>query len=1152
MRNITFCLLALLAVCSVLPAAAQEGYQHPTWRIAKLAKPPVIDGVIRPEEYAGVPAITGMVTYGEHQSIVAEMQEVIWYVGYDDTHLYISMHSPHPKGTWPKARIKEMDNGEILWDDHTEIQIATQGRQKIAAPGKGFYKIMNNANGFVSDEWFYNGTPGTEKSWSIGGDYKCTVTETYWDMEMSVSLDAFREKKLDGKSWVLQLLRADNPGGVYFAGWVGATWMSWGSFGEVVFDPAAPVFRFLRTGEVAKGTLNLGFEARGRGDAETPVTVTVTATDPKGTVLYTEQRRQPVGAKTVAFDMKKQIAWPDTGTSHLRITATMPGADGAPAVLYDTDIPVKSLAPPTAWASRVDPWLKQKPVSGQPAWRFAYWPSYGVAEARIDTDFFGMDAAKLAAKRFEVSIARKGGGDQVARQTAPVANKAGHLLFTPGDLPPGEYVATITLLGEHGKAVFTGTREFRRTKYPWEGNTLGTEDIVLPPYKPIEVVDNDPQAPVLKPVLREITAGITGLPAKIRAAGGAGMEDILTAPIAFDVQHDRPARGLLPAGLTVKKKSPTQVHLEAVNPLGSIPSTLKATMAYDGWWDVQLIIPADPTVTVRRLTLVLPLWKAADTIYVQRGNDGFAFGNKMGAIPAGTGVVWDSSKLGSDKHLRDTWGTFAPIAYAGTGDKGLWWFAEECRDWTLNPDLPAIQYIRTDKGVELRINIIAAPTTLDRERTIHFALLADPVKKQADERKWQWAWGGKEYAHSTFGWREWGHSHDGYYMTDDDRAALRDVLTGTKPFAVATGGFAEKAVKMAKTGGNIVLYGSTGNMMLDLPEWDTFSGEWHGSSYIPSDEKLPSPGHPNMQGSYTCPLVRDTQEQGCNWAPSQVACFLWYHDKLLRECPVNGTWWDNGSNFEIRDYDPARKAFYLKWNVFVRRDLCKRLNTIGTLANRPPWWINNCHVDWSFNQVSWHIENDFYVDGPGNTLLDQMTVDNFRAYARLKRGIIHRLATRYGGNDTCTIEERRRRARNAIGLCLLHDIGAYQWDDMYTEFTRLPNLLHEYVGYFNEENGDDPCAFTGYWRSAPLVQCTTPDVYVSVYRGKGRAVLVILNGRKEARDVTLKINEQALLGRKLRDVFDAEDKHSLNVWGSYERPDHLGIEPHGLRMLVVE
>ena len=120
-----------------------------------------------------------------------------------------------------------------------------------------------------------------------------------------------------------------------------------------------------------------------------------------------------------------------------------------------------------------------------------------------------------------------------------------------------------------------------------------------------------------------------------------------------------------------------------------------------------------------------------------------------------------------------------------------------------------------------------------------------------------------------------------------------------------------------------------------------------------------------------------------------------------------------------------------------------------------------------------------------------MSVGQFRAATRLKRGIVHRLASRYGGRETSTQAEQQRRSRNLVGLCLLHDIGAYLWSPEYAwEYRRLPELLHEQVGFFNE---NATCAFTGYWRSGDLVRIETPGVWASVYRGKGRAVLVVMN-----------------------------------------------------------
>ena len=1159
----------LLGACLAAFAQGAEKYQYPTWRIPRVDKPPVIDGTIHDDEYRSFAALSGMVTYGGSggQGVVARMQDVTWYVGYDDRFLYLSMHSPHPKGTWPTASVKEMDSAEILWDDHTEIQIATGGRKNYAKPGVGFYKIMHNAKGLWRDEWLYNGTAGTEHLWSIGGDCKSTVTEDRWDMEMAVSLAALKEKNLDGRSWVMQLLRADAPGGVYFAGWVGEAWMSWDRFGEVVFDPEAPAFRFLDRGETAKGDLALRFELVGRGKAARDVTISAKALAADGRVLHEDSRTATVApGQVVPVEFKGETAWPDGPGNRLVIDASAAGAGGTePDRLFYTQIPVINLANPTEWKARVEPWLARKPKTGGFAWSFAYWPYYGIGEATVDLDFFGMPSATLAARSFRVDILPAGAAKPIGSQTGAISNLAGNLLLKTGELKDGDYTARVQLLDAAGKPVDEPKeRPFRRGHYEWEHNRLGLDDVRIPPWPPLGC-DTNRGALVLSPWNREITIGDAGLPARVRAGGGAGMEDILTGPIRLEAEAGGTVAAPAACELKRGEASDARVRLESSARLG--PATLRGchTMEFDGWYETWLELQGDaPDARLDRLTLVIPLWRGADTMWAQRGGDSIAGVNRLGEIPAGTGVVWESSALLPARSRWDfkDWQTFVPVVHGGSYDKGVWWFGDENEDWTSSDARPTVQYVRTAAGVEIRIHLLAAPARLDKVRRFHFALLVDPVKPVPDERAEGWGWKGRynagRYAQSTFGWREWGRSDDGYYMEEEDRTALREMLQGLRPPGRALGnGSLQQA---GASGDRIVLYGSTSNMGEDLPAFDTFSGEWQGVSKIPSDERAPKSTGFNIGGSYESWLVREQHEIGCNWAQSQVDCFLWYHEKLLRECPVNGTWWDNGSLFVTKDFDPERGEFRYRWSMFMRRQLSKRLNVVGWRLNRRPWWVSNVHVDWSFNQVGWHIENDFYVSGPGNTLLDQMSMDQFRAYAGLRRGLIHRLTSRYEGQEPSTLDEIRLRARSTIGLCLLHDIGAYLWSDEYRqEYTALPELLHEEVGFFNEAAA---CSFIGYWRSGDLVRVNEPGVYVSVYRGNNRAALVVMNGDRRAKEVGFELLP-ALLGRAPQRMIDAETRRPIErLWdtsvtphvqrfGEY-RPGAFRIEGHGLRLFVVE
>ena len=141
-------------------------------------------------------------------------------------------------------------------------------------------------------------------------------------------------------------------------------------------------------------------------------------------------------------------------------------------------------------------------------------------------------------------------------------------------------------------------------------------------------------------------------------------------------------------------------------------------------------------------------------------------------------------------------------------------------------------------------------------------------------------------------------------------------------------------------------------------------------------------------------------------------------------------------------------------------------------------------------------------------------------------------------------------------MCLLHDIGMYRWGSYGPEMRRMPGVLQEQVGFF------DGAEFTGYWRSGHLVEMEAEDVHASVYRGKGRAVIVVLNESREPVDVPFEIDPAILKGnKKISRVYDAESgyafgqhwdkKQHRREWGEYA-PGVFGMEGGGVRLIGVE
>ena len=111
-----FCvaMLTVLASAQAIAAAATDPTDIPKLRVPKLVKPPTIDGVLLPGEWQGTAGISALVSAcpvgGSTPTIAAPIQQVYFYIGYDDKYLYLAMHSPHKEGTYPQARCKSDDD----------------------------------------------------------------------------------------------------------------------------------------------------------------------------------------------------------------------------------------------------------------------------------------------------------------------------------------------------------------------------------------------------------------------------------------------------------------------------------------------------------------------------------------------------------------------------------------------------------------------------------------------------------------------------------------------------------------------------------------------------------------------------------------------------------------------------------------------------------------------------------------------------------------------------------------------------------------------------------------------------------------------------------------------------------------------------------
>jgi hypothetical protein len=107
-----------------------------------------------------------------------------------------------------------------------------------------------------------------------------------------------------------------------------------------------------------------------------------------------------------------------------------------------------------------------------------------------------------------------------------------------------------------------------------------------------------------------------------------------------------------------------------------------------------------------------------------------------GGLPGPDGKVWDSSHVGRWQLPSP----LVPYIWLGGPERGICWFAENDRDWSLDRDKPMLEIRRQGKTTELVVRYITRPVVLSRPRTIVFGLMATPAKPMpqtpASFRRW--------------------------------------------------------------------------------------------------------------------------------------------------------------------------------------------------------------------------------------------------------------------------------------------------------------------------------------------------------------------------------------------------------------------------------
>ena len=376
--------------------------------------------------------------------------------------------------------------------------------------------------------------------------------------------------------------------------------------------------------------------------------------------------------------------------------------------------------------SRVIPWNSAKGlmwVDPDPPIKLevGIYPTFGKAKARLNC-LSQEKLSRLKEVRFAI-VDEAGKSLWNGVPETPVAP----LAFQLPKLPEGGYYLTADYTGADGKA--EQQKEFFAIRtFPWQGLNLGSERLVIPPFKPL-VVNDGCEVQALQTSFRLGEGGI----ASVTALG----KELLTAPVLLRIDGE-PLRFSAPVS---KEQSPDRVVMEASATGANLSVKAVYEFEFDGMVKITWHFVPQGSVSLKNMTFDIPLRKEYGK-YLHVVGDGMRR-NTHSTLSDAEGQLWDSRKTG---HPNLFPGGFHPYIWLGDTLRGLAWFAETNLNWGTSKQYPAQEIIRTGDSVILRINLAGSEgLRRDTPFAIVTGMQPSPVKPIAPESR----------RHSAESWEGW-------------------------------------------------------------------------------------------------------------------------------------------------------------------------------------------------------------------------------------------------------------------------------------------------------------------------------------------------------------------------------------------------------------
>ena len=322
--------------------------------------------------------------------------------------------------------------------------------------------------------------------------------------------------------------------------------------------------------------------------------------------------------------------------------------------------------------------------------------------------------------------------DQGAVRSVSVASSSGtfalepdkdgaYTALMPAPAETGAHPVSIAVLTDGGMKRFDDVWTLEKRKFEWEGNRIGEEKVVIPPFSPVAIEGDD-----VKVTLRDYRFGAAGVLRQFAALG----REMLAGPMYFEISADGKTGRFGGEKPKIEvRNSGHDAALVSSAEAGGVVMKTDGVLEYDGFIWNRVRLSGVEGRNVERLTLVIPL-KDAEVPLMHICTADSIRHNPTGKVPAGEGVVWEGTRLHREGGFVDLMyaSQAVPYVWLGAERRGLSWFVNNTAGMRLAKNRPAVRIVRKGGVLMLEVDFINVPSRLREGHAFAYGLEATPVK----------------------------------------------------------------------------------------------------------------------------------------------------------------------------------------------------------------------------------------------------------------------------------------------------------------------------------------------------------------------------------------------------------------------------------------